>query len=281
MRQVKYKRPPGFVDPFAKKPEPADVLPQPRVRMLKPLKPRSTVSHVDRLRAQKVKGSKGISHGDASMNEDDQYGADNDFLDGDEQHHIEVQVFEGNDEYDHDSFYQEGETHSFSNESRFPLASVSRQIRVIRERTDHDADPSDWNDGVGTFIDGNVECILVNQRYIILTVVANDGNALIQCEAELKATDLSMLSDSVYEDQIDPSDISELASQMVENVELKIDELGLARLILNLINDFDDGDSKYESHNGDWDSTFPSGSAVAICATEEELQEMLLPGTIM
>ncbi len=277
MRQVKYKRPPDFVDPLAADPSVSTEPPRPRIRILKPLKVKSTASHVDRVRAQKSRNRKVESPGNLSTSDDDQYGADNDFLDAEEQQNFEIQVFEGNDEYDHDSFYQEGENGIIPNESRLPLSTVARPIRVLKEGFDGGA--TEFNDDPPYCVDAMVECVLVNNQYIVLGVVANDGKSVIQCEAELKASDLSLLSDSVYDDQIDPDTIAELATQMVENVEMKIDKTGVSRLVLNLVSEGDDGDSKFDSINGDWESAFSSvAAASAACATEEELQDMLLPG---
>jgi hypothetical protein len=278
MRQVRYKRPPGFVDPFETKEQVVEEPVRPKVRHLKPLKPRlAASSQIDRIRAQKLRTNKCGSPG-SSAGDDDQYGADGDFFDSDEQVNIEIQVFEGNDEYDHDAFYQEGDTNLIPDESRLPLATVSRQIRVVRELVDSPADEINEDVG-GGLMDATIECALVNHQYLVLAVVANDDCSTLQCEAELKASDLSMLSDSVYEDQIDPSSVTDLAQQMVESVEIKLDKSGTARLVLNLLSEFEENENKYD---GDWDSTFAiSSSASAVCASQEELQEMLLPGNLI
>ena len=355
MRQVKYKRPPNFVDPLLPPISPSSTNENPlKNSSSSPSNPtaesgletkdsashskqsfttnagrhKSSAAHVDRIRSYKsskghaaghnntIKGTeKSPKQRDKSANNstvegEDEEGYDGEFYDEDSQNNnnIQIQIFQGDSEYDHDSFYNEGEGSLISTESRLPLAGVERSVKVTKlnlfsssaaepqeeapedvvnrimgvEKNNHKQSESsnkitlDEDNNHVMFIDAKVECSLINRDYLVLSVVGMDGNKLVQAEAEINRNELSMFGDFPPNSPLDPSELNDISQQMVENVEMQVDGDGQARIVLNLLNETDDNDSKFGSVNNDWDyQNFQTQPSIA---SEEELQQMLLPG---
>lgn len=286
---------------------------------------KSSAAHVDRIRTYKSKGQVGpkvskhrksnAQRSTSTNNTDDErnagdddnqeYENDDEFLTNDDEdnHNITIQVFEGDSEYEHDSFFNEGEGSLISTESRLPIAGMERSVKVTRESDggrdgDEHQPTADFNSRIAgegsegklsedlvvdninqniSFVDAKIECSIINREYLVLSVVGMDGPKLLQAEAEINRVDLNMFGEFPMEEALDPSALNDLAQQMVENVELRIDPDGQCRILLNLLNESEDGDSKYGSINNDWDYQNFSSQPLA-CASEEELQQMLLPG---
>jgi hypothetical protein len=209
------------------------------------------------------------------------YDQDDEFADCGEPGDIKFEIYEGGDgDYDHDGFFDEED---IGPEVRSPLCSVSRFVRLFKElpgaRDKHGNEVSTTI--MEEFFDGSIDCWLNNYQTVVLSVSGmTDKGAVVQAEAEITGSDLQTLIELPVDEEgrLEPEGLMDLAQQLVDNVEVKAESSDVFRLILNLMADGDDGDASSQGsnlYNNDWEGT---ALTPAICASEEELNDMLLPG---
>jgi hypothetical protein len=231
--------------------------------------------------------------------EADEYGYDGFDEQEDEEdshgHHssgIHMNVHEGaGGDYEHDSFYREGEdgfgdgnSGINSDENRVQLAASHRPIRITDESATDSVHSTDLLNS-NQHAEADIQCWLINQDYVVISATTLDKGRSLDAEAEISVADLSVIR-GLPPDQSLLSDIpamEAIAREMVENVELRVDG-GVSRLVLNLVSDGDDEDAEYQLSDNEGLAGPGGGGSQALQAgslslvSEEEIESMLLAG---
>lgn len=96
------------------------------------------------------------------------------------------------------------------------------------------------------FIKADLQCWLVDEEVLVLSVISLDQEQVLEAEAEIGMEDLAAIRGLDSGDSLlnDMEHLKEIAEEIVINIELKVED-GVARLILNLATN-DDGDYEEE-----------------------------------
>ena len=233
MREVNYKRPPGFVDPFAPRPETPEEerrkrdlearaarlkvsLSPPRPSPMRRARAASSAAHVDRVRS--VRSSKspggtqqrgsaqhlGRSPGSALSNRSG--GSDHSLSDEDTFDETFAPNRNGRPNNSTGGPYRGSEEDEEDEEDVVELAALERTIRVSEElptQQQHMGNSSERKLSVYTAT-AMVECFLVNHEYVVLSALvmepaeSGDGQqgqmqVLFEAEAEISIEDLAVL----------------------------------------------------------------------------------------
>lgn len=295
MRQVKYNRPVGFVDKFHQPQKSASESKNHKDAKYVSSDKKFSSSHVDRIRAHKVHqsgsksrlaksgsaviGSSNFTKGSrVGTAESNSYDEDFDNSDGDEEYNTEGENWNTSS-----PVYAEIDNRQNANETKVSLAMVERSIKVLRSNT---TELSSGNSGFMNegymddvdFIDGTVECYLINREILVVKAVGIDRGEKLEVEAEINLNSLSSLGDFTYNPQsLNLTMLNDIAQEMVENVEIKVDNNSDIQLVLNLFSE----NSEVDMMNNSKDQEFAAYSLQATNGSvmhEEQLSEMLLPG---
>lgn len=172
-------------------------------------------------------------------------------------------------------------------ENRVPLASTQRIIKVCKQNSvtrHHDGPMSGGNrlDNKNDiteeilFLNANIECFLINRDYLVVTVICYIDDETLEVEAEISSQELSAFSTGDMKPASNLAFLSEVAEEVVDNVEVKVDIHSEARLVLNLFSDDVDNDSDNASDVNRWNSI----NSVQL-SNNEELNQILLPGKFL
>jgi hypothetical protein len=192
-----------------------------------------------------------------------------------------------------------------SGENRVPLASTQRIIKVIREvvaNTREDGTGlSPMNRlGGGTggtkngkkndkkqetieeivFLNANIECFLINRDYLVVNVTCYMGEDTLETEAEISSSELASFmeggdTEAIKSASLNLTFLSEVAQEIVDNVEAKVDISHEIRLILNLFSDSAGSEGDPHGDVNMWNMSMMNSS---ILSNNEELQSILLAG---
>ncbi len=172
-------------------------------------------------------------------------------------------------------------------ENRVPLASTQRIIKVCKQNsvTRHHDGPMPGGNRLDNknditeeilFLNANIECFLINRDYLVVTVICYIDDETLEVEAEISSQELSAFSTGDMKPASNLAFLSEVAEEVVDNVEVKVDIHSEARLVLNLFSDDVDNDSDNASDVNRWNSI----NSVQL-SNNEELNQILLPGKFL
>lgn len=312
MRQVKYKRPEGFVDKFLEAQRKEEEEQQKRQKF--------NSSHVDRLREYKMKLSKARSpsastsslkshHLNNTNNNNNHHNNSNSHGHRSQNHSHSLdreksrgEASEGAEDYQEDyrssekaatrsvAFEQSASEH---NENRVPLASTQRIVKVTkvisptkkpRREESEEGFVSQSSLKQETleetlFLNASIDCFLINLDYLVVSVICSLDEETLEVEAEISSAELAAFS---TEDRQSPSTtnlsfLSEVAQEVVDNVEVRVEGQSEARLVLNLFSDEVENDSDLTGDLNKWSSI---SSMQFHFSNNEELSQILLPGLI-
>jgi len=270
MRQVNYKRPPGFVDPFAMRPVAEEV-------KLPPKKPHVSYAHVNRIRLVKQMSAsrstvsanrEGRSNeGSVTSPSNQRRGkSDNEYYD------FENDVFEDDDTSDErkgsfrvKSYLNDSQSDEYENDDdeeegsadhvRVELVTTRRKVRVVE---DFEPEDGETKSNSVYFLDATVQCYMMDKTDVVISIetIPDDVKTTpITCDAEIDLQDLSAIRSGVgaemnsdtsvesasnaYALADDLPALTALAQDIVTFVEMKIDLNGSARVVLHLAHQFD------------------------------------------
>lgn len=298
MRQVKYKRPSNFgtTDSIDDSVENADNS-SPEHNKSTTQQKKLTSSHIDRVRARiqqktpnandKVKVSKcgrnPLKISDTEQSKRSSTAGSNSCYDEEDFDNIDE-----DDPINENSSVSEfiESTRPPASEMKISLASCERSIKLITQKSSSlSNDPKNGNasfigDGCMEeveFIDGFVECYLINRELLVVKVCGVDRGERIENEAEINLADLCSIGDfSVNNHSVNLTMLNDIAQEMSENVEMKKDLQGDIQLVLNLFTENAEADESSNLNVNDFNSFSVQNPSSII--QEEELNEMLLPG---
>ena len=173
------------------------------------------------------------------------------------------------------------------NENRVPLASTSRIIKLTREVTMNNFEEG----GIGIignlapqvneniveenmYLNAQIECFLINRDFLIVTAVCYMGEDTLEAEAEINSEELAAISGGELKQASNLTLLSEIAQEVVDNVEVKVDANADVRLVLNLLSDALSTDNDPADPNL-WNMSAMSSSQIT---NNEEITSILLPG---
>lgn len=271
MRQVKYTRPAGFVDPFAPAEQvgenpsssPSPTAPLPAAK-LQPIQHRlsrvSTISaaHVHRIRQVRQTHLEAQQEHPVPQQQQQQRA-------GSPPHTAST-----SSSYEADYFY---------NEDRSELASIDRLIKYLQS-------PQPTEEEETPFLPARITCYLLPSGGMVITVEATTGGStprangnshhapahshgpssaqVITAEAEISLSDLLIIGDYAPHITLTEDLLKELAVEIIDNVELH-QEGESVRLLLSLVNELDESDES----TVDMPDIIPT--------SEEEVANLLLP----
>lgn len=282
MRNVRYDRPKGFVDPLLSRDD-------------KEMAFRYIGSnHVDRVRELKSSGEHGLEKRSA--------------IDGTRSKHTKKysnkisdpkdgRISNCDDEFDSDGYCSDGD------ERRIELLCIRRPMKIKNYYTDADISESSSHgdvkimDGEIVTVDVEVRCWLINDAAIVLSAIAHDDGALfMETEAEILLTDLAAMKGISSEGFLDAQNdfnalLGEVANEIATTVEIQIED-DVPRLVLNLSTPDQYQEKQKEAQSTDgWstevESSPPEEDDICVkqlsasiantsCASDEEIDEMLL-----
>jgi len=211
MRQVNYKRPPGFVDPFAMRPVIEEV-------QLPPKKPHVSYAHVNRIRLVKqmsASRSTVSANGDGQLYEESEASpsnqrhsrgkADNEYYDfendafeddDDSKGKYRIKPFVNdsqNDDYDGEEYDEErSEDHV-----RVELITTQRKVRVVEDMETEVGGPKS---STIYFLDAVVQCYMMDKTDVVISIETIPNvvkTTSMSCEAEIDLQDLSAIRGGV------------------------------------------------------------------------------------
>jgi hypothetical protein len=179
-------------------------------------------------------------------------------------------------------------------ENRVPLANTMRIIKLTREVTVsnfHDDElgllgnlvtptPGGVNDKDGVveenmYLNAQIECFLINRDYLIVTAICYMGEDTLEAEAEINAEELSAISGGELKQTSNLTLLSEIAQEVVDNVEVKVDSNSDVRLVLNLLSDAVSNDNENIVDMNLFNQAMINSSKLT---NNEEINAILLPG---
>lgn len=309
MREVKYERPPGFVDPFqeppaegkdskakAKKKESSSDdgdIDEVLASILDDNKgagatgKATSSAHVNRVRAVRRANKKGsniqLSKSATTGNT----------LDSESRNQRNGINSEGNAaSMDEDSFFpamlnsaDDGE------EDREDLAYIQRTIRVTEENLNA-SESTDLMSNTSLVsakghrimvysLNAELQSWLVNGQVMVIFASTTEEFVHLEAEAEISLSDLAVIRGlpADYSFESDRSFLQSIAKEIVNNVELKV-EKGVARIVLNLVGE-SDIDFENEPNEKSNQELLLNSSLSQSHASQEEIERMLLEGIII
>lgn len=277
MRQVQYKRPKGFIDPFAppSSASPTRASSASHLHQMRKLKKDSieeieeSAENLRRSILSKREHAKSIislnkserllrqrsssEYNSSSFNRNDQKNLP--------RHHsfggTRMQSFmieEDDKSGDYEDFEQQVELYQLERRVRINFDGESAWIISESFKNDN----VDISSGELHTI-AHVRCSLLDETILLICAKTINGDPKIELESEIELSELSLLKGLNFDINYDKQQLQDLAKEIASSVEIIVEDNG-ARLVLNLV----------ENMNG-----LVTGAGAQSCASEEELEHLL------
>ena len=274
MRQVQYKRPKGFIDPFAPPASPTRASTASHLNQMRKLK-KDSLEDIEQsaenlrrsilIKKEQAKSMISLSKSDRRPRSD---------TDIRPTHQSEKQSYH---QSRHHSFAHNSRMQSFmieEDDKSGEYEDLEQQVELYqlerRIRINFDGE-SAWiisesfkNDNVDISSGelhtlANVKCSLLDEIILLITAKTVNGDPKIELESEIELSELAVLKGLKPDLHYDQKQLEDLAKEIASSVEIIVED-GNARLVLNLV----------ENIGGDI-----VGTGAQSCASEEELDHML------